>query len=687
MRPVSRTAILSIAIAVMVFFNVFLSVIAFAVPVSDGFSEGMFVANEMLRRNIAEYLEDAEENLRTGDLRQFGIMVGRLKQVDPKNEKLIALYSIYLVSRGLIDHAKKELMVLENDNKYAHYAKAMILRDEGDLQRALATCMGAIEMDASHPFPHNILGGIHFDMKHFDLAIAAFQKAILLSPAFYPAYTNLGFAHLERNDLDNAAHAFERAVDFNLDTSSPHYGLALIHEKKGNIDLAILEAQKSLAARASQNPAMSKLAQLYLHRGRLEDALQTANRMKENALEGAEAVLLQIYLQAGDGDKVLEQANNIPKDQRAHSYYKGWGHLLNGNHADALQALTRIDVASQVGFDLYLAVICIQHYLKETGPLNLPLKTGWGHHPDKLVYFINGSIHASERNDWQKAMDSWRASERLFKNFYFDGISIDELKRHTTDEELRNTSIGLLYYANNIHRKAHMVFERQLSKSKSSIWSNYFLAQVYMKTGEPHKAIAHLKTVVDCAPRFYAALALLGETERMTGSTADAYAHLARAIAVRKEPDLLLSVAQMSEDNGSYEKAEEYYRLLIEAYPEIFLGYNHLAYLYAKIEKNLDLASELAQKADMLAPNNPLVLDTLGWVYFRQRDYDSALMHLHNAEKIADEIPVILYHLGVVYHKKGLDLKAVEYLEKALSISDSFREAEPAKELLREIKK
>jgi Flp pilus assembly protein TadD len=62
---------------------------------------------------------------------------------------------------------------------------------------------------------------------------------------------------------------------------------------------------------------------------------------------------------------------------------------------------------------------------------------------------------------------------------------------------------------------------------------------------------------------------------------------------------------------------------------------------------------EFATLAKEILPEDPNVMDTLGWIYYQKELYDFALMELREASEMLQNNPVVQYHLGMAYHKKG----------------------------------
>lgn len=92
---------------------------------------------------------------------------------------------------------------------------------------------------------------------------------------------------------------------------------------------------------------------------------------------------------------------------------------------------------------------------------------------------------------------------------------------------------------------------------------------------------------------------------------------------------------------------------------------NYLAYLYADKTTNLAEAENLARRALALRPNDGFILDTLGWVLFKQNKLNDAVRTLEKAHQIESKESVIAEHLGDVYFSAELPQKAQEMYRRA----------------------
>ena len=106
----------------------------------------------------------------------------------------------------------------------------------------------------------------------------------------------------------------------------------------------------------------------------------------------------------------------------------------------------------------------------------------------------------------------------------------------------------------------------------------------------------------------------------------EAYRLLDKALKTQKDPtDLLYDHAVAAEGIGRFDIAEKDLRRLMKARPDEANAYNALGYMLADRNVRLPEALELIEKANRLLPDNPHILDSLGWVYFRTGRIDDAI--------------------------------------------------------------
>jgi len=115
---------------------------------------------------------------------------------------------------------------------------------------------------------------------------------------------------------------------------------------------------------------------------------------------------------------------------------------------------------------------------------------------------------------------------------------------------------------------------------------------------------------------------------------------------------------------GMTEKSLAMYHRIFLLDPDNTLAMNNYAYLLALQGRELETAKKLALKAVAAEPDNPVYLDTLGWVLFRLGEYDESLKYLEKASSLAPDEAEIAGHLLSAYEKTGQAEKARQLREK-----------------------
>jgi tetratricopeptide (TPR) repeat protein len=128
----------------------------------------------------------------------------------------------------------------------------------------------------------------------------------------------------------------------------------------------------------------------------------------------------------------------------------------------------------------------------------------------------------------------------------------------------------------------------------------------------------------------------------------EAFALLSNELAQQPaDPELLYETALLAEKIDRIDLLEKHLRRLIELKPDSAQAYNALGYSYADRNIRLPEARTLIEKALSLLPDDPFVLDSLGWVLYRQGDLAGARAQLERAYSLRND-PEIAAHLGEV---------------------------------------
>jgi len=179
-------------------------------------------------------------------------------------------------------------------------------------------------------------------------------------------------------------------------------------------------------------------------------------------------------------------------------------------------------------------------------------------------------------------------------------------------------------------------------------------AQLTAKQGDLGGARKLLGTLKPEDPAEQAQVVLIdAQLLRDAGKNQEAYKLMEQGL--KRFPDnmdFLYDFALMAEKMGKTDVMEKSLRQVIAKAPENHQAYNALGYSLADRNVRLKEAYQLIDKAQKMAPTDPFIMDSMGWVQYRLGKLDEAETQLRKAYQLRSD-PEIAVHLGEVLWKKG----------------------------------
>jgi len=129
--------------------------------------------------------------------------------------------------------------------------------------------------------------------------------------------------------------------------------------------------------------------------------------------------------------------------------------------------------------------------------------------------------------------------------------------------------------------------------------------------------------------------------------------------------DLRYARALAAERTGNSALLQSDLRTLIEAEPDNASALNALGYFLADDNANLTEADGYLTRALELRPDDPAIMDSVGWLRFRQGDSEAALTLLQRAYALLPD-GEIAAHIGEVMWVTGDKQGARRFWSKAL---------------------
>ncbi|MFZ2540324.1 MAG: tetratricopeptide repeat protein [Gallionella sp.] len=122
-------------------------------------------------------------------------------------------------------------------------------------------------------------------------------------------------------------------------------------------------------------------------------------------------------------------------------------------------------------------------------------------------------------------------------------------------------------------------------------------------------------------------------------------------------PDLLYGAAMLADMLGKPDVFEQLMRKLIQLQPDHAHAYNALGYGLLERSERISEAVQLVERALQLSPDDPAIMDSVGWGYYRSGNLNNSIKMLRRAF-VGSPDPEIAAHLGEVLWMKGEQAEA-----------------------------
>jgi tetratricopeptide (TPR) repeat protein len=211
--------------------------------------------------------------------------------------------------------------------------------------------------------------------------------------------------------------------------------------------------------------------------------------------------------------------------------------------------------------------------------------------------------------------------------------------------------------------------------TKSSAY--YRLARVEIALDEARlnrndAAIADLKALVAADPTDLEAWTALGDTYRSSEKfkdAADAYDHAIALLNPVSTKDWPIYFARAVSEEGAknWNSAEVDLKKALQLAPNEPAVLNYLGYSYVDQNRNIEEALAMLEKAQSLKPTDGYIADSVGWAYFKLGRFADAAKALESAVELIPGDSTINDHLGDAYWRVGRKLEARFQWSHALS--------------------
>ncbi len=579
----------------------------------------------------------AGSQMKTGDVAAAKKSVQALLRVDEGTSQNYQLAADIYFEANELDTAMDYMdraVAKDPDNPNLRLLQARAHMQLGEDGRALADLEKAATLSGKPGQADLALISLYIQRGQHDqalTAIAGLEKKLPQSPL---PYNLRGTVLSAKGDLPAARGAFEKALALKPDSIPPTLGLARLEIQAKNWS----GARKRLEAGLSRKPdelqylmALADVAAAQQNEADYRQFLEKAIKAHPEAVLPVRR-LISHHLQKQEPAKALELARQAAK--------------ANPNSPGALALLGAVQAQTGAGSESVASFASLVEKNRNSPQAHLQL----------ALAQIKNKQPAEARESLKRALalkaDYVEAQDALLR-LEMSQSRTDAALAIARDMQKQNARSGLghvreadIHYARKQYPQAMAAYEQALARQPDNA--------TFIKL---HRVMTLAGDVKGADRRLATWLASHGRDTAVRGYAAAAY------LAA-----------------GRYREAIGQYEAVVKLEPNNFPALNNLAELYLREKDPRALAT--AQMAGKLAPQNPGVLDTQGWITVNQGDLAQGIALLRKASTLAPDVPTIRYHLAAALVRQGDKAEAKKLLGEVLKSGKAFPESKEAQALL-----
>jgi putative PEP-CTERM system TPR-repeat lipoprotein len=607
----------------------------------------------------------------------------------------------------------------------------------GDLEQAQGHLSRYVERYPGQPGPRKLLGAVLLRNGRHAEAISVLEPALQKAPNDYKLLSLLGTAYMDSGRHGIATRYLEKAATLSYGAPEVRARLALSRVGAGFEQQGLQELWDLFHEKPEQYQSIGlTLAALELKRGNFERASEVAERLRE--ADDANLTVLNILgaarLGAGDlaaarvhFERVLALDGKFFPARVNLARLEAQQGNLDQARAIYLEALKQRPESVQ-------AMVDLARLERRRGNANDSmrwLQKAQGTEPNSravALAMVDLLIDSGDTPEAQRIAREAQAREPE------DMEVLEALARTHLRSNRNELALGVYeemaraagFNADALYRVARLQADaggdgvamyslsKALSADAAHLPSRLMLTRLQIRAGKLEEAAAGAEALLANRPDLASAHRLQGDVLMASGRAPDAVARYRRALElepgsqhalrvygatavageqrsareflegwVRDHPDDLVALRAMADGQlgaGQLDEARSSYEAILEKLPTDAATLNNLAFI---LDRQSDAgALDMARRALAAAPEDPAVLDTVGWMMVRRGDVEAGLRHLRDAHSRAASNPEIRFHIASALAALERPEEARQELRRALESPLPFEGIADAKALL-----
>jgi tetratricopeptide (TPR) repeat protein len=665
----------------------------------------------------------------------------RAVELEPKNtDARLHLGDLLVSSTQYADARQQAEAVLQQNGTSAgaHRLLGQVALHQMQYIPAEAELKQAISLDPRDPQTYEVLGLAQLLDAEYGAAEKSFQTAIQIKPDDPQTYINLANFYKGQNAVDRAEQVLQQGIAKAPTAVELPLALAGLYlERNRSLDAKRL-LDRVEADEANYPDGRRAVASFYLDSGDAASALDRFRALanKNDKDQSAARKVTECYLQLArwpDAEQWLDQRDKDRKDAdfrllRARSYL---GSFRLREAAAELQGLIK-DTPDVPAVYFYLAQVYLAQ--EQPGQAQAALTEALHAQPGYLPALLGLGNIGLQQNNGNAALayasrviatSFWLADAHVLAGSSY--VLLGDLNQAQRAFELAaglnpkspaaEERLGHVLGMRGNYVEAEKDYENSLAITPDYAPALNGLSEILAKEGKTKQASVRVDRQIAAQPKAFQLYVAKAEfcivqkdwacaehsyqqTLVLNPYYVNGYLALAHIYAATNRPQNMIQeyeaarskfpeylptyvlLAKVYEYVGNIDRARQTYQDALKVDPDSYESLSNLARLIADHGGSLSEALELAQKAKTEQADDPGVNDTLGWIYYKQGLYRSALPALESAVAKNPQVATFQYHLGMAYLAAGQPAQAHTSLQTALQSGLNGEDARSAQEAL-----
>ncbi|MBT9612381.1 MAG: PEP-CTERM system TPR-repeat protein PrsT [Burkholderiales bacterium] len=627
----------------------------------------------------------------------------------PNHVPSMTLFAATAIELGSFNQAEQYLLpVLQRfpGNALARSLLATAQMKTGQHEKALETLKPLLTEPQPDPIVLAMAGEIYLKLKQFSKSTEFFERAAKGSPQNAGVRTSLALSRLAAGHTEEALSDLKVASGLESDKGRADIMLIMAHVNNKAWDQAL----KAIDVLETKQPAIPLSHNLrgavYLNKG--DSARARASFEKALSMD-------PVYFPAAMNLAQLDMKDNKPDAAR-----KRFESVLSKDKSN-LQAMLAIaameaDAKNEKAYLEWINKAAIahpaalqprrllaQHYLRKNDP-------------QKALTVAREAANANPTQP--EALDLLGITQMAAGEKDNAIVSFTKLATLSPTSPLPQMRLGAAQEVVKNSEAARTAYQKALAIKPDSVDAQVALARLEFQAGRKSEAIKLIQQVQKQHPTLPAGYLLEGDLLNADKQYDKAVEKYEQAYRLGKSGELVVRIhaaltqagkardgeaklLQWLKENPQdisarnyladaylqqkqYKSAAEQYQVMLTQTPQSLIVLNNLAWVYQQMQDKRALA--IAERAHNLAPDNPAVTDTLGWILLEQGQVARALPLLQKAFAKQPDNLTLHYHYVVALARSNDRVRAQSELERLLGRGMLFPEEREAQSLLKQLK-